>query len=64
MAYVTLAVMDVYWSIERCGWVPSRGPAEPLATAWSMAAPPVPEPGPVPDLPLPRSEQPVPAERQ
>lgn len=55
--------MDVYWSIERCGWVPCRGPADPLATPWSVAAEPEDEPGPVPDLPLQRDVPQVAAER-
>ena len=56
--------MDVYWSIERCGWVPSRGPQDPLATPWSLAAAPEPEAVPVPDLPVQRETAPgVPASR-
>jgi hypothetical protein len=54
--------MDVYWSIERCGWVPCRAPADPLATPWSVAAAPAPEPEPVPDLPHQRPTGPVPVE--
>ena len=50
--------MDVYWSVERCGWVPSRGPQDPLATPWSLPDTEA-EPGPVPDLPLQRAEQPA-----
>ena len=55
--------MDVYWSIERCGWVPCKGPADPLATPWSLAAEPAIAPGPVPDMPLQRTDSAVPVER-
>ena len=54
--------MDVYWSIERCGWVPCRGPVDPLATPWGLAATPAPEPDPVPDLPHQRAVRPAPVE--
>ncbi len=50
--------MDVHWSVERCGWVPSRTPQDPLATPWSLAdAPPEVERVPVSDLPLQRPPQ-------
>ena len=49
--------MDVYWSIERCGWVPSRGPQDPLATPWSLASEP--EQAPAPDLPHQRVREAV-----
>ena len=48
--------MDVYWSIERCRWVPSRPPQDPLATPWSVAQAPE-DRRPVPDLPLQREPQ-------
>ena len=51
--------MDVYWSIEHCGWVPCTGPAEPQATTWLV---PQPEARPVPDLPQQRLDEQVPAE--
>lgn len=54
--------MDVYWSIERCGWVPCRGPQDPLATPWSVPSA-EPAPGPVPDLPHQRAVEPMAAEQ-
>ena len=51
--------MDVYWSVERCGWVPCQGPAEPPATTWTVEA----EALQVGDLPQQRSDEPVPVER-
>ena len=45
--------MDVYWSIERCCWVPSRAPQDPLATPWSVASAPE-DRRPVAELPLQR----------
>lgn len=53
--------MDVYWSIERCGWVPCTGSPDPLATTWPVTAEP--EAPPVPEVPQQRSDAQVPAER-
>ena len=53
--------MDVYWSIERCGWVPCHGAVEPVATTWERDESR--SPAPVPELPRQRADQQVPAER-
>jgi hypothetical protein len=53
--------MDVYWSIERCGWVPCDGRHDLIGTAWSVRDED-PEPVPAPDLPLQREAAPAPAE--
>ena len=53
--------MDVYWSIERCGWAPCHGRHDALATPWSVRDD-EPDLGPVPDLPLQRDAAPAPAE--
>ncbi len=53
--------MDVYWSIEHCGWVPCRGPADPLATTWPVEAEP--EAAPVAEVPQQRVDTAVPADR-
>lgn len=52
--------MDVYWSIERCGWVPCRGPRDSLGTPWwrvEREPEREPEPGPAPDVPLQRADE-------
>jgi hypothetical protein len=53
--------VDVYWSIERCGWVPCRGPADPVATTWPLEAEP--EVATIPELPQQRSDAKAPADR-
>ena len=40
-----------YWSVTECGWVPSPGAPDMLATPWGLAAEKAPEPAPMPELP-------------
>jgi hypothetical protein len=47
---------DMYWSIERCGWVPCHGRHEAQATTWDA-----PEDD-LPVLPQQRVVEPAPAE--
>ena len=54
--------MDMYWSIDRCGWAPCEGRHDVVATPWSVRddePDDQPEVDVVPDLPRPREAAPA-----
>jgi hypothetical protein len=46
---------DLYWSVQRCRWEPVGGPADALATPWSMFQAAQPE------AEVPQQREPAPA---